>query len=342
MMMMMMKQKLLLAILIGLSLLIASSHAFTRALPTFHRTVVAVSSKAPTPSYSVAEVAQQQQQYRQHHHHHAGSRKVQHVLFMGWGPDPIWSTATVTLNEKACSSGLSVVLNVKVSPDTAAEYTVPGQYVQVRRDDNMEKPLFLAIASGPSKADDENAAPASSFEFLVKKTDGNEWLTSIKPGTAIQVSQVLGKGFAIQENLESFKYDFPTQNILLFAAGSGLAPIKAAMESGLLNVKVTPGGRTCRLYYGERTQGDLCYVQDYSKWEAAGIEVVPVLSQPDEDDTSSWQGRSGYVQNALEEDGIAVPRNSGALLCGMKGMTESVKDILTKAGVFEGRVLFNF
>ena len=45
---------------------------------------------------------------------------------------------------------------------------------------------------------------------------------------------------------------------------------------------------------------------------------------------------------ALEEDGVDIPRNSGALLCGMKGMTESVKDILTKAGVFEGRVLFNF
>ena len=56
----------------------------------------------------------------------------------------------------------------------------------------------------------------------------------------------------------------------------------------------------------------------------------------------SGRGRSGYVQTCLEEDGVPIPRNSGALLCGMKGMAESVTDVLTKAGVFEGRVLTNF
>lgn len=68
------------------------------------------------------------------------------------------------------------------------------------------------------------------------------------------------------------------------------------------------------------------------------MQVVPVLSQP----SPEWQGRSGYVQTCLEEDGVPIPRNSGALLCGMKGMAESVTDVLTKAGVFEGRVLTNF
>ena len=62
------------------------------------------------------------------------------------------------------------------------------------------------------------------------------------------------------------------------------------------------------------------------------------MSQP----PAGWNGRSGYVQNCLEEDGVPIPRNSGALLCGTKGMAESVKDVLTKAGVFEGRVLTNF
>ena len=249
------------------------------------------------------------------------------LLFMGWGPDPIWSDATITANANACESGASVLLTMNVTPETASAYTVPGQYVQVRAGEEDEKPLFLAIASAPSP---ENA----QFMFLVKKTDSNEWLTSASANSAVQVSQVLGKGYSIEENIEGFKYDFPTQNILLFAAGSGIAPVKAAMESGSL----VKDGRTCRLYYGERTAKDLCFVDQFSAWEKAGIEVVPVLSQPDD----SWQGRTGYVQNALEEDGIPIPRNSGALLCGMKGMTEAVKDLLVKAGVFDGRVLFNF
>lgn len=173
----------------------------------------------------------------------------------------------------------------------------------------------------------------------MKKTEGNEWLTGISTGAAVEISQVLGNGFPMEENFEGFKYDFPTQNVLLFAAGSGLAPIKAAIESGQLNIQPEAGGRACRLYYGERTEDDLCCVDKFAAWEAAGYEIVPVLSQPDE---SSWNGRSGYVQNALEEDGVPIPRNSGALMCGQKGMAESVKDLLTKAGVFEGRVLTNF
>ena len=258
------------------------------------------------------------------------TRINQHVLFMGWGPDPIWSSAVVKSNENACSSGKSVTLQVDVPAETAAEFKVPGQYVQVRLDEET-KPLFLAIASAPSP---ENA----SFEFLVKKTDGNDWITEIAPGTTFEISQVLGNGYPMEENLEGFKFDFPTQNLLLFAAGSGLAPIKSAIESGQLNVKPVAGGRSCRLYYGERSADDLCYVSKFQEWEAAGYQVVPVLSQPED----AWEGRSGYIQNALEEDGIAVPRNTGALLCGQKGMTESVKDLLTKAGVFDGRVLFNF
>jgi len=258
-------------------------------------------------------------------------RRTPSVLFMGWGPEPVWSSAKVTANEKACQSGSCVTVKVDVPPETAQEYSVPGQYVQLRLNEDT-KPLFLAIASPPNK---ENA----SFEFLIKKTDGNEWITSASAGTTVEMSQVLGGGFPMAENLEGFKYDFPTQNVLLFATGSGIAPIRAAMESGQLNVAgSSTGGRTARLYYGVQNPDELCFVDQFGAWEQQGFQIVPVLSQPPAD----WEGRTGYVQAALEEDGVPIPRNSGALLCGMKGMAESVKDILLKAGVFEGRVLTNF
>ena len=146
------------------------------------------------------------------------------VLFMGWGPEPIWSTATVQSNVDANASGKSSSIIVQIPVETAQEYKVPGQYVQVRLNEDT-KPLFLAIASAP---DAENAV----FEFLIKKTDDNGWITSAAPGTPVQISQVLGGGFPMEENLEGFKYDFPTQNVLLFGVGSGIAPLKAAMESG--------------------------------------------------------------------------------------------------------------
>lgn len=261
---------------------------------------------------------------------HESSVKRNHcgvVLFMGWGPDPIWTEASVKANGSANQSRNSVSMTVTVPPETAQDYKVPGQYVQVRLNDET-KPLFLAIASAP---DPENA----QFEFLIKKTDDNGWMTDATPGATVQVSQVLGNGFPVEEHLEGFKYDFPTQNVLLFAAGSGIAPIRAAIESQQLK---TSGGRTARLYYGVRDEADLCFVDSFADWEGMGVQVVPVLSQP----SDGWQGRTGYVQSVLEDDGIPIPRNSGALMCGMKGMAEAVKDILTKAGVFEGRILTNF
>lgn len=324
--------------LLCVSLFSAAAQAFTQQ-PAF-----AGRSATSTPFLDVAAPQHRQEQQRIRQDDHAfhslpctrcflvgrRSQRPQSALFMGWGPEPIWSTATIQSNQKACESGASVQLIVQVPATTSPEYTVPGQYVQVRLNDDT-KPLFLAMASPPNS---ENAV----FEFLVKKTDGNDWITEAPAGTALQVSQVLGGGFPLADNLEGFKYDFPTQNVLLFAAGSGIAPIKAALESGQLGVGPNQQGRTARLYYGERTAADLCFVDHFTAWEAAGFEVVPVLSQPDD----AWKGRSGYVQNALEEDGISIPRNSGALLCGMKGMTEAVKDLLLKAGVFDGRVLLNF
>ena len=262
---------------------------------------------------------------------------TKHVLFMGsWGPEPIWTAAKVTSNVPANKSGKCVSINVELdNPDVVKEYKIPGQYVQVRLNEET-KPLFLAIASPPPSTtltDDDT----KTFEFLIKKTNDNEWMTTATSGAQVQISQVLGGGFPMEENLEGIvKYDFPTQNIILFCVGSGIAPIKAAMESGQLGT--TSNGRSARLYYGVQTPDDLCFVDKFSEWEQGGFEVVPVMSQP----TDSWEGRSGYVQNALEEDGVPIPRNSGALLCGMKGMAESVKTILLKAGMFEGRILTNF
>lgn len=56
----------------------------------------------------------------------------------------------------------------------------------------------------------------------------------------------------------------------------------------------------------------------------------------------SWTGRTGFVQQAIKEDGIRLPRNSGVLVCGHKEMGEEVKEIALKAGVLDGRVLSNF
>lgn len=296
----------------ALSLLLLSGSATAFTVPQQHH-----AARSATPAFSVAPHL----------------RRSTSCLYMGWGPDPIWADSSIESIQLGNMSKTCSVVSVSIPEATAGDFDKPGQYVQVREGEDT-KPLFLAIASAPD-------AETPSFEFLIKKTEGNAWISE-REGAAetLQVSQVLGNGFNLADGFDSVTtFDFPCQNVLMFAAGSGIAPIASAIESGLLKTKGTPGGsRTARLYYGERTETDLCYVDRFPAWEQAGIEVVPVLSQP----SDQWMGRTGYVQNALEEDGVPIPRNTGALLCGMKGMTEAVTDTLTKAGVFDGRVLQNF
>ena len=265
------------------------------------------------------------------------SRDLQQVLFMGWGPEPTWSVANVVSNMDCSPSGQFVQVTIDVPAEVIDEYKVPGQYIQLKENDSEDaKPLFLAIASPPKVGEDT----ANKMEFLIKKTDNNGWITDAAASKGVFISQVMGGGFPMQENFEGFKFDFPCQNVLLFANGSGIAPLRAAIESSQLNIaEQGKGGRTARLYFGVTSPDDMPYADKFREWEMKGVEVVPVVSRPEE---CEWNGRTGYVQNALEEDGVPIPRNTGALLCGVKGMAESVKDLLTRAGVFEGRILTNF
>ena len=136
-------------------------------------------------------------------------------LYSGWGPEPIWETCTVISSRPA--SKFCVEVSVQVSSEKAKQYRTPGQYVQMRDTENQaKKPVFLAIASPPASGLD-----SSTFEFLIKRTDSNDWICNAASGSNVDVSQILGNGFPIQENLEGFKYDFPTQNVILCATGSG-------------------------------------------------------------------------------------------------------------------------
>jgi hypothetical protein len=68
---------------------------------------------------------------RSHHRRDATAATAANTrLFMGWGPEPIWSLGTVTRNFPACPSGSCVSLFLDV--EDGSGFVNPGQYVQVR------------------------------------------------------------------------------------------------------------------------------------------------------------------------------------------------------------------
>lgn len=233
------------------------------------------------------------------------------------GDEIVWSDATILSNEKACPSGKSVLIQVQVPTSAKTDYKIPGQFLQLRLDESTE-PLFLAMCSPPGQG---------SFQFLVKTTTSTDtsWLSNIKPDTAVQVTPVMGNGFPLKEKLST-----DIEEVLLIAAGSGIAPFKACAESGLLE------GVSSRVYYGEWTVDDLSFRDEFSKWEDKGLKVIPALSRAGND------GDKLYAQEAAKRDGIKDPERTLALLCGMNEMVEAAKDMLQKAGVPESQILTNF
>lgn len=245
----------------------------------------------------------------------------------------------VVENSPACEEHRYIVINVGVTGEIGSlcdAYRVPGMYVKIRNDE-AEKPGYFSITCAPNIA--------GYFEFLVKETPGSQWLCDVQEGDDVEMSPVMGKGFPIVPILDQLTYpplaeEEKPKDILLFATGSGIAPIRAAIES-LLNGINVPSRRSVKLYYGARYPKRMAYVERFKLWEEDGVEVVPVMSRPELAD-EPWTGKTGYIQDVLKQDGVQAPRQTGALLCGVKGMTEDVKRILLDAGVPENRILFNF
>jgi len=243
------------------------------------------------------------------------------VVRCGWGPDPIWTPNSITSISEA-AAGL-VTLTIAPPDGVADGFITPGQYVQIRQP-GAEKAGFFAIASAPGAAGD--------FEFLIKETPpsdwspGTGWLTGASAGTELEMSQVMGGGFKVTgDQLDD------VENVICFAAGSGISPIRSALESGALE------GKKVTLYYGAQTPEQMAYQSKFASWEAQGVTVTPVISKPE---GTQWKGATGYVQDVAKAEG--VPSKCAMLLCGMKGMAEGVKALASETGVPEDKVLANF
>ena len=73
--------------------------------------------------------------------------------------------------------------------------------------------------------------------------------------------------------------------MVLAAVGTGIAPIRSAIESGLLL------GKEVKLYYGARRAATIAYERLFEAWKTDfGVQVQPIYSQ------GTLKQRQGYVQ----------------------------------------------
>jgi NAD(P)H-flavin reductase len=211
-------------------------------------------------------------------------------------------------------------IRLQLPPAISREHGRPGQVVKVRGAGAGEG--FFALASAPD--------PGATAELLVKRGGKvADAIAAARRGGTLAVTRPFGAGFPVEEA--------EGRELLLFAAGAGIAPIRALVQHVLAHRNRF--GRVT-LFYGQRRGGEFAYRAEHLDWERRGVRVV--LCPSGEDD--AWQGLRGRVQEVARSlaFGGFPPGDTVAFVAGMTAMVEDVRATLREAGIPPARVHANF
>jgi len=195
-----------------------------------------------------------------------------------------------------------------VSEEVSRRHGRAGQFVRIRLGE-AENPYALASEPG-----------SPELELLIKpETELTTAMSKLVPGDAFLVGAAQGKGFPVSEH--------EGQDLILCAAGTGIAPLRAVVRS-LLPSRARFG--QVLLFYGQRTKAHFAYSGEHDAWRAAGIELHLVASEGGK-----------RLQHAVRDRHPDTER-ACAYLCGMKGMVTDLAHILGELGLPRDRVFLNY
>jgi len=191
-----------------------------------------------------------------------------------------------------------------------------GQYLDVLLRDGARRSYSMANAphTGPTLELHIRHMPGGRFTDLV--------FGSMKERDIVRIEGPMGSFFLREDS------DKP---VVLLASGTGFAPIKALIEH-MQERQIT---RPATLFWGGRRPHDL-YMDAWVRAQCAvmpNLSYVPVVSDALPED--QWQGRTGFVHQAVLED---VPDLSGyqVYACGAPVVVESAqRDFSDLAGLDE-------
>lgn len=158
---------------------------------------------------------------------------------------------------------------------------LPGQYLNVLLDDDRTRSFSMAGAD----------ASQGSLRLQIREIEGGRFtqteLPALERGQRLQVQLPLGT---------FYYHERDWRPMIFMATGTGIAPIRAILESLLDNDDCPP----IHVYWGMRTAADLYLAQEFEQWASRLTDFVftPVLSEPE----SGWEGKAGYVQDAVCSD----------------------------------------
>jgi CDP-4-dehydro-6-deoxyglucose reductase len=193
-----------------------------------------------------------------------------------------------------------------------------GQYIEILLRDGARRSYSMANAP-------HCLGEPPALELHLRHLPGGKFTDHVfgamKEKEILRIEGPFGSFFLREES---------TKPIVLLAAGTGFAPIKALIE----HMQLKAISRPTALYWGCRTRADL-YLHDWAVATAAtmpNLRYVPVLSESRNDD---WQGRVGLVHHAVMSDlpGLAAHQ---VYACGAPVMVEAARrDFVARCGLPE-------
>jgi CDP-4-dehydro-6-deoxyglucose reductase len=212
--------------------------------------------------------------------------------------------------EKMTPDVIRVVLRL---PPTIEFAFLPGQYIDVIGPGGTKRSYSLANADASEKRLEMHIKAVRDGKF------SSYWFGQAKENDLLRLHGPLGTFFL--RNIEG-------KDLLFLATGTGIAPVKAMLES---LSKLSPGERpaSVMIYWGGRARQDLY-------WDpatvAGGHQFIPVLSRPD----PKWVGATGYIQDAVLAERSDFS-NIIVYACGSENMIRTARASLGKAGLPEQR-----
>ncbi len=191
-----------------------------------------------------------------------------------------------------------------------------GQYIDFLLKDGKSRSYSLA---NPPHDD-------ALLELHIRHVEGglfsDQVFSKLKARDILRLKGPLGSFFIREDS------DLP---MIFVAGGTGFAPIQGMLQHAF----ATHMDRQMVLYWGVRALKDLYLAERPQQWqrEHPNFTFIPVLSNPDPSD--QWQGRTGYVHEAVLED-FADLSGYQVYACGAPIMVDSAHGAFTaKRGLNE-------
>lgn len=202
-----------------------------------------------------------------------------------------------------------IEVSLRLPPNSNFGY-ISGQYINITKG-SIKRSYSVANAYSDS----------GLLTFLIKKYENgqmsNYWFEEAKENDLLRIEGPIGSFFLRESEVE---------NIIFLATGTGVAPVKAILES-ITDSPNKFSDKKIWIIFGARNESDIFW-QPNELNEVSNLKYIPVLSRASED----WKGESGYVQDILIKQNIPL-ENAQVYACGSNTMIESAKKLLIEKGL---------